>query len=175
MLWGYSLSGDSIRGNDMSIKTAREGLIEARNEMDDVDFVEAVEALRKVGKLAGLSVRKLKEALAPEPRFYEGQAVLVRDGEGDAWLKGTYEAYEEEPYHHAVLSEQSVLALKYKHCKPDPDAKEQWIEYTGPVDVEADIVLYELECGRVVKVEGPVELSNARIVRYRLINKPVYL
>ena len=114
----------------------------------------------------------LTEALAPEPRFYVGQPVLVSENEKvwfpRALVSITGSGFECKPTGH---SKENVHWL---HCKPDPDAVSlpNWIEHDGSEKrIDGDFILWEGKAGNKGSLRGYVILDS-KVARYCIIPLP---
>ena len=140
-------------------------------------------SLAKIGEAARKSGEKLKAALAPEPRFYKNQPVLVEASNGDIYRK-FFHCYNEKAefgaYFSVVNHPGSVSFDDFTNCKPDPDAESiiNWIEHDGSNSgfLEAkDAVII------VIKNDGESDSNNEsfyldkNIARYTIIPLPEYL
>ena len=87
--------------------------------MDEKKVIEAYDLVNRVFS-PDSTVRELhrilKEALAPEPRFYVGQPVLVSH-DGKEWSKDRLDTIDTATVHKYQCEKSG-----YRHCKPDPDA-----------------------------------------------------
>ena len=91
-------------------------------------------------------IQLLQQALAPAPKFYVGQPVLVSDN-GKDWHKTILENIREEQF----ICEYEDGEI-YEYCKPDPTApsRPNWIEHDGrgtPMFSMGDIIAVQYRNG----------------------------
>jgi len=100
-------------------------------------------SLAKIGAKARESAKKVKAAMAPKPRFYKGQPVLVSQDK-ERWVKGHFDSYMKTPSGDTVGYQPFVVwhgeGTRWHNCKPDPDAVSlpNWVEYD---ESQPDIIL----------------------------------
>lgn len=131
----------------------------------------------------------LNEALAPEPRFYVGQPVLVsNDTEKVFWHKGFFDSYMTTANGDIVGYQPFVVRLgegtRWHHCKPDPDAVSlpNWIEHDGSSKkfiTEIDgYYIWTKETERYTsggKLDSGREIELEGIFRYCIIPLPQWI
>ncbi len=89
---------------------------------------------------ASIAIELLKQAIAPEPRFYFNQPVLCSD-DGKSWISAFFRRYQNLDGFPFLVMANGELGSKY--CKPDPDAVSlpNWlptINGAAPVEVFSD-------------------------------------
>jgi hypothetical protein len=158
-------------------------------EIDEKKVIEAYELIVKHDtpsiEVLNSIESLLKDALAPEPRFYVGQPVLVSQNKKD-WHKGHFDSLMKTPsgdtcgYQPFVVW--NVNGTRWHHCKPDPDAVSlpNWKEHDGSermIDVpknSAMIVIGKGVADQVYQDSGSVTL-NHNATRYCIIPLPQFL
>jgi len=153
----------------MNEKKVREALEQVNQTWpkDSQVISDAVEKVRSA----------LEKALAPEPRFYKGQPVLVKDHDDDEWLHEILVSIGRDPF----FPYQTIDA-KWKQCKPDPDAPSyiNWFEHDGgDCPVDGDEIVFVIYSNGVLQFGGVgVEAKNRywrNVVRYAIIPLPEFI
>ena len=121
------------------------------------------------------AVRLVEEALTPEPKFYAGQSVLVRDFDTDDWTTIHLVSIRDNEHGYIFHAAEG----NYKQCKPNPDtvSHPNWIEHNGdsdmPImdDVWVEVVLVEQQrsSGRADNFEW------GHVLRYTITPLPEFL
>jgi len=121
----------------------------------------------------------LKEALAPDPRFYKNQPVLVRDSDDSEWESKILGRVGDMNLSFPFKTTDGGL---YSRCKPDPDAESiiNWIEHDGSesvVETGKDKVTMYIHntIGPIVEWNTDQFYTGTNVVRYAIIPLPEYL
>ena len=147
---------------------------------------EALAELKANGAFTAMNLKVisiLEKALAPEPRFYKNQQVLVRDGGTEAWISAVFKGPSLNPAHKFMALKYSggMGICSYLYCKPDPDAESiiNWIEHDGsdgllPKDLDKPVVWVDSSGCTQSSTSGALVLDT-NVVRYAIIPLPEYL
>ena len=121
----------------------------------------------------------LDEALAPEPRFYKNQPVLVSQ-DGGVFKKRLLDHIDKSPSYNYVCTDSTC----WLYCKPDPDAESiiNWVEWGGgkrPVSLDQFVATEDrngfVQASRNKAWRWSHIGSDKDIVRYAIIPLPEFL
>lgn len=128
---------------------------------------------------------QLEELKKPEPRFYKGQPVLVKNKNDTLWRTGLFNQITGCDYYHCQTTYNSGVFGSWEECKPDLDFKTipNWIEWNGAEkghgeylpNFEGRVTLVLFRDGSVKTLVAGVSWRHEDITDYAVISLPEWM